>query len=392
MERHLHEILPAFLRNCQVGGKERNRAMNSDKILGGYVKIGTLCGAASLFRGLLLLSVVAGPAWSAAKSPTTPAELALYRGADRQQILEAGAKKEGKLILYTTGILNQTVTPKVNAFQKKYPYLKVEIWRAETVSLVSKYLQEYGAGRYAVDVIEVTQSGEVILEEKKALLPFFSPNLSSIDSDAIKKSPGGEALAVGTYESGRVLGYNTKLVKKEQLPRSYKDLADPKWRGKVALAGSSSGVNWMGTILNFNGEELVQKIAKQNFDLHEVSARAVLDMVINGEYALSPTCTDSHVIESKKKGAPVDWIPLEPVQVNSGQIMLPPNPPNPHAALLYVDFNLSREVGELYLGTGYDSPRKDIPDQKTYKKYYGPDTTEQFAKWLEIFNKYFIKK
>lgn len=362
--------------------------MNRYKIFGGDVKIREICFASLLF----LVFLCVGPAWSAAKIPTTPAELALYKGADRQQRLEEGAKKEGKLILYTTGILSQTVTPKVNAFQKKYPYIKVEIWRAEDVSLVSKYLQEYAAGRYAVDVIEVTQSGEVILEEKKALLPFFSPNLAFIDGEAVKKSPGGEALAAGTYESGRVLGYNTKLVKREQLPRSYKDLADPKWRGKVALAGSSSGVNWMGTILNFNGEELVQKIAKQNFDLHEVSARAVLDMIINGEYVFSPTCSDSHVIVSKKKGAPVDWIPLEPVQVNSGQVMLPPNPPSPHAALLYVDFNLSREVGELYLGTGYDSPRKDIADQKTYKKYYGPDTTEQFAKWLELFNKYFLKK
>jgi iron(III) transport system substrate-binding protein len=334
-------------------------------------------------------SVFAAPA---TKKPTTAAELALYKGTDRQQILEEGAKKEGKLVLYTTGILNQTVTPKVNAFQKKYPYIKVEIWRAETVNLVSKFLQEYGAGRYAVDVIEVTQPGEIVLEEKKVLQPFTSPNLASIDNEAIKKGPGGEVLAAGHYESGRVLGYNTKLVKKDQLPKTNKDLADPKWKGKVAIAGSSSGVNWMGTILNFEGEELVQKIARQNFDLHEVSARAILDMIINGEYVFSPTCTDSHVIESKKKGAPVDWIPLEPVQVNSGQIMMPKYPQNPHAVMLFIDFDLSKEVGILYRDTGYDSPRKDIPDQKTYKKYYGPESTEQFAKWLELFNKYFIKK
>ncbi len=346
-------------------------------------------------RILFLLAIpvmLAGAAQGAAKRPVTPAELALYKGADRQQILEEGAKKEGRLVLYTTGILNQTVTPKINAFQKKYPYIKVEVWRAETTNLVAKFLQEYGAGRHAVDVIEVTQSGEIYLEEKKMLQPFYSPHLAFLENDAIKKGPAGEVLAAGHYESGRVLGYNTKLVKKEQLPKTNKDLADPKWRGKVAIAGSSSGVNWMGTILNFDGEELVQKIARQNYDLHEVSARAVLDMIINGEYVFSPTCTDSHIIASKKKGAPVDWVPLEPVQVNSGQIMMPKHPQNPHAVMLFIDFDLTREVGELYRKTGYDSPRKDIPDQKTYKKYYGPDSTEQFAKWLELFNKYFIKK
>ena len=341
---------------------------------------------------VIVIFLFANPAGAAAKRPTTPAELALYKGADRQQILEEGAKKEGRLILYTTGILNKTVDPKVKVFQKKYPYIKVDIWRAETSNLVAKFFQEYGARRYAVDVVELTQAGEILLEEKKMLQPFYSPNLSSIEDEAIKKAPGGEAFAAGTYESGRVLGYNTKLIKKDQLPKTNKDLADPMWRGKVALAASGSGVNWMGTILNFEGEELGQKIARQNFDLHEVSARAILDMVINGEYVFSPTCTDSHVILSKKKGAPVDWIPLEPVQVNSGQVMLPLYPPNPHAALLFVDFNLSRETGELYRQTGYDSPRKDIPDQKTYKKYYGPESTEQYAKWRDLFSKYFVKK
>ncbi len=88
----------------------------------------------------------------------------------------------------------------------------------------------------------------------------------------------------------------------------------------------------------------------------------------------------------------MDWLPLEPVQVNSGQVMLPKAPPNSHAALLFVDFNLSREAGELYRQTGYDSPRKDIPDQKSYKKYYGPDSVEQMAKWRGLFDKYFMKK
>ena len=108
----------------------------------------------------------AGIAQPAQKKPATAAELALYEGADRQQLLEEGARKEGKLTLYTVGILTQTVRPKVAAFEKKYPYIKVEIWRASNDELFARVFEEYMAGRHVVDVIETTQSGELTAEER----------------------------------------------------------------------------------------------------------------------------------------------------------------------------------------------------------------------------------
>ncbi len=121
----------------------------------------------------------AGLSLAATKKPTTPAELALYKGSDRQQILEEGAKKEGSLVFYTSGILTQAVRPVVDAFMKKYPFIKVEIWRAGSESLVPRVFEESKAGKLGFDVIENTQTGYLLMQEMGGILqPFSSPNLS----------------------------------------------------------------------------------------------------------------------------------------------------------------------------------------------------------------------
>lgn len=338
--------------------------------------------------------VFACSAFSAAKRPATFAELALYSGADRQQILEEGARKEGKLTFYTTGQLTQAVRPKVNAFQKKYPYIKVEFWHAQTTQLLPRIFEEYSANRYIVDIIEITQGGQLVMEEKGFLQPFYSPNLAFIEEGAVRKAAGGGAFAAGHYKSGYGIGYNTKLITREELPKSYRDLLDPKWKGngKVAISVGPPSASWVGAMLVTYGEDFVKQIAKQDFNVHAVTARAVLDMVINGEYLFSPTQSDAHVSESKKNGAPVDWVPLEPVPMFLGQMVLPKRPACPHAALLFMDFDLSKEAGEIYKDTGYVSPRKDVSGATTYKKYYGPFSTKQFEQWNDLLAKLFVKR
>jgi len=330
---------------------------------------------------------------AAAKKPATVAELALYRGSDRQQILEEGAKKEGTLVFYTSGILTQAVRPVADSFQKKYPFVKVEIWRAESQQLVPRVLEETKAGRQGCDVIENTQNGYLVMQEQSGIFQsFYSPNLAFIDDDAITKGPGGAAWRAGFRESGHSIGYNTKLLAKENLPKSYRDLLDPKWKGKVALAGSENGVSFVGNMLDTFGEDFVKRLAALNYDVHMVSARAILDMIINGEYLLSPTITDAHVTESKQKGAPVEWVPLDPVHVNVGQISLANQARHPHAAMLFIDYELSKESGEIHRAKGYISSRKDISGEKSYKKNYGPTTIEDARRWNATFGSLFLKR
>ncbi len=340
-----------------------------------------------------VMIILPGQALSAAKKPSTMAELAFYKGSDRQQILEEGAKKEGALTFYTSGILKQAVNPVVEAFQKKYPFIKVDIWRASSMELVSRSTEEFKAGRQLFDAMEGTQTNMIVLQGVGIVQPFLSPNLAQIEDEAKTNATGGGVLAVAFRSSGIGFGYNTKMLNKDQTPKTYQDLLDPKWKGMLAIAGSDTGVNWMSAIYRNLGVDILKKIANQGFPVHMVSGQAMLDMIINGEYAGSPTIFDSHVVGSKKRGAPVSWVPLEPVRVNIGQIALPKSPPHPCAALLFADFELSKESGEIHRKVGYDSFRKDVPPlEQRYKKYFGMDNMEAIKEEHDLFSKLFVKK
>jgi iron(III) transport system substrate-binding protein len=338
---------------------------------------------------LVTLWIVVSITHAASKIPTTPAEIALYNGADRQQILEEGAKKEGKLTFYSSLTWARQFA---DAFQKKYPYIKVDVWRASSENIMPRVLEEHKAGKHVADVVEVTQVGGVVMEQLGVLQAIFSPNVAYIEEGAVSKSPRGEVFRAAFRASGVGLGYNTKLITKDQIPKTYRDLLDPKWKGKMAIAGTDTGQYMMEAALDTYGEEFVKQLAKQEFDVHMVSARALLDMIINGEYAMSPSIFDAHVLESKKKGAPVEWIPLEPVHVNLGQIVVPKNSPHPYGAMLFVDFELSKEGAELYKAAGYNSTRKDVPALISFKKHYGAESMDDVKKNQAIFNKLFLKK
>jgi len=329
--------------------------------------------------------------FAASKKPSTIDELALYNGPDRQQILEEGARKEGQLIFYTS-LAVPIVRPLMSAFEKKYPYIKIVIWRAGGEALLPKILEEYKFGKHLCDVVEGTQLLMIMLAKAGILQPYYSPQMANIQEGSITKAPGKGAFAVAFRESGIGLGYNTKQINREQLPKTYQDLLDPKWKGKVGIVAGNTGTSWMASMLATYGEDFVKRVAEQKFDMHMVSGRALCDMVINGEYMLSPTIFNSHVTDSKQKGAPVDWIPLEPVPVNVGQFSLPKHSSHPNAALLFMDFELSKESAEYYKTLGYDPTRLDVSGTKTYKKFYGPKDTEEVKKWDELFNRLFLNK
>jgi len=341
---------------------------------------------------LVLGMTMPGYCLTAAKKPGTMAELAMYRDADRQQILEEGARKEGKLMFYTTGSFQTFVGPIIEAFKKKYPFIKVDVWRTSNAPLMSRATEEFKAGKHTMDVVEGTQSTMVVMQQVGIVQPFISPNLAQIEDEAKTNATGGGALAVAFRSSGIGFGYNTKMLSKDQLPKTYQDLLDPKWRGKLAIAGST-GVNWLSAIYRNLGEDLLKKIAAQNFPVQMVSAVALVEIVAAGEYVASPTLIDATVYVSKLKGATVAWVPLEPVRVLTGQIAVAKHAPNPHAALLFADFEISKEGGEILRGLGYGSFREDVaPVGQHYKKYFGIDTMEAVREEQDLFNKLFLKK
>ena len=161
---------------------------------------------------------------------------------------------------------------------------------------------------------------------------------------------------------------------------------------KDGVGDSNTGITWVGTLFENFGEEFVKKILTQEITAHSVSGRALLDLLIAGEHAIAPTILDSHVRKSSSLGAPVGWVPLEPVPSYIGQIMMAKHAAHPHAALLFIDHDLSKEGGELYKANGYNSPRTDIHVERRYKKYSGPFSSKQIKKWSSLFNQLVMGK
>lgn len=340
----------------------------------------------------LALAACTGQARSGTTAPKAVAEIAAYTGADRQQVLEAGARQEGKLMLYTSSVLTQAMGPLRDAFQVKYPFVKVDIFRQSNEVLVPRIMEEYQAGRHDFDVLETSIEAVQTIKEAGHLEKYVSSEFPKYPKASL--DPDGYMAPIRESYAG--LGYNTNLVKKEEIPKNLDDLLDPKWKGKMQIAGSATGVRFVGNVLLTKNEDFLRKLADQQIRVQNISGRALADLVIAGEVPLSPTIFDSHVDNSKQQGAPIEWWPLEPTVVNLGSISIAKNAPQPHAAMLFIDFALSQEGQEIHRKAGYGSAREGMGGTATtFKKRYlendVKDYPAEFDKWQRLLRSVFTQ-
>src|SRR5918994_2329458 len=309
--------------------------------------------------------------------PMSIAELAAYNKADREQVLLDGAKKEGRMMWYTslTGGPNQEV-PK--AFEAKYPGIKVDVYRGDSDAIIQRVLQEAQAKRYLVDTIETTFPILKVMQEYKLLTPYFSPHLASYSDEVKEKADNGLVYWATDRESYIGLAYNTNVVQGNAVPKNFDDLLKPELKGKIGFATSDTGNRVIGAMLSTKGPELISKLKTQDVILHGVSGRAIADMVVSGELGLSPTVFLSHSRTSISKGAPIKWVPMDLVPTNAGGVAVPANAPHPHGALLFADYLLSPEGQKLLGKFGLDSAANKPP----FKRYYAEAgmTAEQYEK------------
>jgi len=297
--------------------------------------------------------------------PMSTAELAAYNKPDREKVLYDGAKKEGRLMWYTslTGGPNSDA-PKV--FAAKYPGVQLEVYRGASEAIIQRVLQEAQAKRFLVDTIETTFPVLKVMQEYKLLAPYFSPHLAKYPDEAKEKAEKGLAYWTTDRESYIGLAYNTNSVQGNAVPKTFDDLLNPELKDKIGFATTDTGARVIAAMLKSKGPEFLQKLKTQQVALHSVSGRAILDMVISGELGASPTVFLSHSRVSISKGAPIKWVPMDLVPTNAGGVALPANAPHPHAALLFGDFLLSPE-GQKFLGKyGLDSAMNK-PD---FKRFY----------------------
>src|SRR5919108_1569769 len=326
----------------------------------------------------------ASSSWAQMLKPMSTAELAAYNKPDREKMLYEGAKKEGKLMWYTslTGGPN-TEAPKV--FEAKYPGVKLEVYRGDSDAIIQRVLQEAQAKRFLVDTIETTFPVLKVMQEFKLLKPYFSPHLGQYPDEAKEKADKGLVYWATDRESYISVAYNTNSVQGNAVPKSFDDLLNPELKGKIGFATTDTGSRVIAAMLKSKGAEFVQKLKAQQISLHSVSGRAILDMVISGELGVSPTVFLSHSRVSISKGAPIKWVPMDLVPANAGGVAIPANAPHPHAALLFGDFLLSPEGQKLLAKFGLDSALNK-PD---FKRFYAEAgmTASQYEKENEKWEK-----
>ena len=172
---------------------------------------------------------------------------------------------------------------------------------------------------------------------------------------------------VATHVYVMTPGLNTGLVPAAQRPKSYDDLLLPYWKDKMVWKPNdmSGATGFIGNIMLSMGEErgmdYLRRLSKQNIKMVNASARAVLDQVIGGEYAMSLQIFNHHAAISAKKGAPVDWVRLNPSTVNPSMVALTRNSPHPNAGQLFIEFLTSPEGQAIFQKADYLPARPDVP-------------------------------
>jgi iron(III) transport system substrate-binding protein len=257
---------------------------------------------------------------------------------------------------------------------------------------------EAAAGRFIADVVETSPDYMALLIEAKMFQELFSPELGPYDNNAKVKGKNG-IFHWTSRELYISLGFNTSLIPPAEAPKTMKDLLEPKWKGKMTIAGTTTGTQWIGAVVEAYGREFLEKIANQDVNVQNISGAALAELVASGEVPLSPTIFNSNIAVARQKGAPVDWRPIDPVVATTGTSGMVAKAPNPHAALLFLDFLHSKEGQDAVLKGGLSSARKDIAslDQKFKKVYienkYPPEVMERkFAEWEGLKRRLFIRK
>jgi len=329
----------------------------------------------------------------AVQRPIAAEMILTYRGAERQKLLEQGAKKEGKIVWFAT--LNPETRDRIAAaFKLKYPFLSFETARVETAELLKQVLEEYKAGKHDIDLVEVSYPGAVGLKMAGNLAKFSSPVLQGIPAAAIDP----DHYFFADRENPLALGFNTNLVPAATAPTTYDDLLSPNWRGKLSTQNNAQAVQYFGALAHLKGEEYLRKLAQQGFALQDGAAREVAQLVAAGKVMMMIPVSISHPLALQKKGAPIAYRVLEPAPTAAGYIAALNRAPHPHAAALLMDFILSDPGQQIMTDSGSGAVRKGVanpyPDfKKLYIDFLVPQNQyeAEYKKWAELHQSLFAK-
>jgi iron(III) transport system substrate-binding protein len=328
----------------------------------------------------------------AAVLPAAAQNLFAYEGADRLDKIAAAAKKEGELTLYTT-IAEKDLPAIIKPFEQKYG-IKVNVWRAGTDKVLQRAVTEAKAKKYTVDAVHFGAPEMEALSREKILQPVTS----AVHKDLAAGSVPAHKEWASTILSVWVQAYNTQAIKKSELPKTYQDLLDPKWKGKLGI--ESKNDDWFASVVHHmggekQGLEYFQKLVATNGISPRHGHTLLTNMVVSGEVPMALTVYNYMPEQAKKKGAPIDWFALEPAIARANAVGVARNAPHPNAALLFYEYLLGPEGQKAMVSVDYvptntkvESPLKGVRIVQTDPVR----SLDEAGKWSKLFDDTVLKK
>jgi iron(III) transport system substrate-binding protein len=300
------------------------------------------------------------------------------------------AKREGSLTLYTSLAPTES-KPLADAFERKYG-IRVQLWRGLSDEVVQRAITEAKGRRYAVDVIETNGPEMEMIAREKLLGELRSAYLTDLPATAIP--------AHRTWFPDRmnffVVGYNTAKVKRAEIPSTYEGFADAKWKGRIALEATDS--EWMATLIKTTpgnkGVDLVRKIAALQPALRKGHV-LLASLVAAGDVPVGLAMYNSNIETLKRKGAPIDYVPVQPVVARPQGIGVARNAPHPNAAALFAEFVLSPEGQQLFESMGRVPASTKIKSEFNDFPFVVIDPVtvlDEATKWDKQWNELFVRR
>ena len=289
--------------------------------------------AAAISLGVPVAQVVAA---DPPKGQLSVAEMAVYQGPDRQELLLAAAKKEGgEMSVYH---VYPSLPSIIASFTTQYG-IKVKAWRSGSEGVLQKVTSEAKGGRFDVDIVQNNAPENEAAHRENLLQEVQSPYLKDLLPQASPMHKAWVGFTLDVY----IGAYNTNKVKRDELPKTYQDLLDPKWKGRLGI--EVDDVGWFATLSAALGEKQAQKLFADIVATNGISVRKghslLTTLVASGDVPYALTVYSWNPEQLKQKGAPVEGYPLQPVIAQFSTIAMLKKAPHPYSALLFYDFMLN---------------------------------------------------
>ena len=256
---------------------------------------------------------------------------------ERTQALVDAARAEGMVSVYSS-LPVDVMAELTAAFQAKYG-VRAEVWRGGSEEILQRTVAEARAGRNAVDVVETAAAEVEAIARERLLMPVDSPVHAQLIPEA--------TLAGRPWTASRLIvfvtAYNTNLIAPAEAPRTFQDLLDPKWKGRLTV--EANDFNWLMGVSDVMGEDAALSLLRNIVAANGISMRdghgLLTNLIVSGEVALTFTQYYEQAAHARDEGAPIGLAYLSPVIAVPTGLGVLAGAPHPNAAHLFYDFYLT---------------------------------------------------